>query len=234
MMDHTRYRSAILANPQDADPELQAHRAACPECRAFSEKLLRFESRLERALRVDVASTADVLPFAQKAAPVSPPRRWMAIAASVLLGVSIAAGIWLTLPQKSLAADVVAHMAGEPDAWHTVAAVPNPALDTVLQRADMRLKPGAGIVSYAQSCQFRGHVVPHLVVQRPLEPVTVMVLEHENVRSATDFDEQGYRGTIVPVPGHGSIAVLIQGSTVSRREVEQIAAQVRDSILWAR
>ncbi|HEY0748745.1 MAG TPA: DUF3379 family protein [Steroidobacteraceae bacterium] len=234
MMDHKRYRSAILANPHDADPELQAHRTACPECRAFTEKLLRFESRLERALRVDVASTADVLPFARKAAPVSPPRRWLAIAASVLLGVSLAAGIWVTLPQKSLAADVVAHMAGEPDAWHTVAAMPNPELDAVLHRADMRLKPGAGIVSYAQSCEFRGHVVPHLVVQRPSGPVTVMVLEHENVRSATDFDEQGYRGTIVPIPGHGSIAVLVRGSAVSRSEVEQIAAQVRDSILWAR
>jgi hypothetical protein len=232
MMDHTRYRSAILANPHDADPQLHAHRAACPECQAFTEKLLGFESRLERALRVDVASTAKVLPFARKGTPA--PRRWMALAASVLVGVGIATGIWLTLPQRSLAADVVAHMAGEPDAWHTVAAVPNPELDAVLQKADIRLKPGAGIVSYAQSCQFRGHVVPHLVVQRPAGPATVMVLEHENVRSATDFDEQGYRGTIVPIPGHGSIAVLMQGPGVSRKEVEQIAAQVRDSILWNR
>jgi hypothetical protein len=233
MMDHTGYRSAILANPHDADPELQAHRAQCPECQAFTKKLLRFEARLERALRVDVASTADVLPFKRKPKPAAP-RRWMALAASVLLGVSIAAGIWVTLPERSLAADVVAHMAGEPGAWHTVAAVPNPELNAVLQRADMRLKPGAGIVSYAQSCEFRGHVVPHLVVQRPLGPVTVMVLEHENVRSATDFDEQGYRGTIVPIPGHGSIAVLMRGPGVKRAEVEQIAAQVRDSILWTR
>ncbi|MDP9088499.1 MAG: DUF3379 domain-containing protein [Pseudomonadota bacterium] len=233
MMDHTRYRSAILADPHDPDSELQAHLAACPECRAFTEKLLRFESRLERALRVSVAPSARVLPFARKAV-ASPPRRWMAMAASVLLGLGIAAGIWLTLPQRSLAADVLAHMAGEPDAWHTVAAVPAPELDAVLQRADMRLEPGAGIVSYAQSCPFRGRVVPHLVVQRPLGPVTVMVLEHETVRAATDFDEQGYRGTIVPIPGHGSIAVLMQGPGVSRSEVEQIAAQVGNAILWTR
>jgi hypothetical protein len=234
MMDHSHYRSAILANPHDADSEVQAHRAACPECRAFSEKLLRFESRLERALRVDIPTTkADVLPFARKAAPASP-RRWMAIAASVLLGVSISAGIWLTLPQKSLAADVVAHMAGEPDAWRTRDAVPDPELDAVLQGEHLRLKPDAGIVSYAQSCSFRGHKVPHLVVQSAMGPVTVMVLVHENVRSATDFDEQGYRGTIVPVPGHGSIAVLMQGPGAGRSEVERIAAQVSNSIVWIR
>lgn len=234
MMDHTGYRSAILADPHDADPVLQAHRAACPECRAFTEKLLRFESRLERALRVDVAPSAPVLPFARKEAAASPPRHFMAMAASVLLGLGIAAGIWLTLPQKSLAADVLAHMAGEPDAWHTLAAVPAPELDAVLQRAHMRLQAGAGTVSYAQSCPFRGRVVPHLVVQRPLGPVTVMVLEHENLRAATDFEEQGYRGTIVPIPGHGSIAVLMQGPGVSRTEVEQIAAQVGNAILWTR
>jgi hypothetical protein len=77
-------------------------------------------------------------------------------------------------------------------------------------------------------------VVPHLVVQSAEGPGTVMVLVHERVRSATDFDEQGYRGTIVPMPGHGSIAVLMQDPGTSRREVEKIAAQVGDSMLWAR
>ncbi len=232
MTDHTRYRSSILADPHDADPELQAHLAACPECRAFTERLLRFESRLKRALSVDVAPSAPVLSFARKAA--SPPRHWMAIAASVLLGVGMAAVIWLSLPQRSLAADVLAHMAGEPDAWHTLEAVPGAELDAVLQSADMRLKPAAGIVSYAQRCRFRGHMVPHLVVQRPSGAVTVMVLEHENVRGATDFDEHGYRGTIVPIAGHGSIAVLMRDQSVSLSEIEQIAAQVGNSILWMR
>ena len=39
---------------------------------------------------------------------------------------------------------------------------------------------GAGLVSYANSCVFRGHHVPHLVVQTEAGPVTVMVLVHES------------------------------------------------------
>ena len=118
MMEHAHYRAAILADPHDNDAELRAHREACAECRAFTEQLLKFESRLERALRVDIPPKADVLPFARKRAERrARPRRWMAIAASVLLGVAIAGGVWLTLPQSSLAAAVVAHMAGEPQAW---------------------------------------------------------------------------------------------------------------------
>lgn len=236
MMEHAHYRAAILADPHDTDAELRAHREACAECRTFTEQLLKFESRLERALRVDIPSKADVLPFERKRGDAAhAQRRWMAIAASVLLGAAIVGGVWLTLPQSSLAAAVVAHMAGEPDAWQrTDIAVPKPELADVLKDSKLRLKPDAGIVSYASSCTFRGHRVPHLVVQTASGPVTVMVLVHESVRRPTPFATEGYRGTIVPVPGHGSIAVLMRDSGISAGEIERVAAQVDDSIVWTR
>jgi hypothetical protein len=234
MMDHAHYRAAILSDPHNADAELRAHFEACAECREFTERLLRFESRLERALRVDIPPTSVMLPFERKAGNAAgAPRRWMAIAASVLLGAAIVGGVWLALPQQSLAAAVVAHMAGEPQAWQrTDIAVPKPELAGVLKDSKLRLKPDAGIVSYASSCTFRGHRVPHLVVQTPSGPVTVMVLVHEAVRKSAQFDAEGYRGTIVPVPGHGSIAVLMRDSGIGADELERIAARVDDSIVW--
>ena len=233
MMEHSQYRAAIMAGPHNADAELRAHREACAECRAFTEKLLKFESRLERALRVDIPPRADVLPFARKrGSAATAPRRWMALAASVLLGAAIVGGVWLSLPQPSLAAAVVAHMAGEPEAWQRTEAVPQPELADVLKDSKLRLKPDAGIVSYASSCAFRGHRVPHLVVQTAKGPVTVMVLVHESARQVTPFDSEGYRGTIVPVPGHGSIAVLMRDSGISADEIQRIAARVDESIVW--
>ena len=233
MMEHAQYRLAIMADPHSADAELRGHREACTECRAFTERLLKFESRLERAMRVDIPPTADVLPFARGRgnAPTAP-RRWMALAASVVLGAAIVGGVWLSLPQPGLAAAVVAHMAGEPEAWQRTEAVSQPELADVLKDSKLRLKPDAGIVSYASSCAFRGHRVPHLVVQTASGPVTVMVLVHESVRQATPFDEQGYRGTIVPVPGHGSIAVLMRDSGIGAGEIQRIAAQVDAALVW--
>jgi hypothetical protein len=231
MMDHAQYRLAIMADPHNADAALRAHREACAECRAFTERLLKFESRLERALRVDIPPTATVLPFAREHAPAAA-RRWMALAASVLLGAAIVGGVWLSLPQPGLAAAVVAHMAGEPEAWQRTEAVAQPELADVLKDSKLRLRPDAGVVSYASSCAFRGHHVPHLVVQTASGPVTVMVLVHESVRHVMQFDEQGYRGTIVPVPGHGSIAVLMRGSGIDAAEIERIAARVDASIVW--
>ena len=233
MMEHSQYRAAIMADPHNADAELRAHREACAECRAFTEKLLKFESRLERALRVDIPPKADVLPFARKrGSAATVPRRWMALAASILLGAAIVGGVWLSLPQPSLAAAVVAHMAGEPEAWQRTEAVAQPELADVLKDSKLRLKPDAGVVSYASSCAFRGHRVPHLVVQTAKGPVTVMVLVHEAARQVTPFDSEGYRGTIVPVPGHGSIAVLMRDSGISAAEIQRIAARVDESIVW--
>jgi hypothetical protein len=233
MMDHAHYRSAIMADPHDADPDLRAHRESCAECRAFTDQLLRFEARLERALLVEIPVRPVVLPFARRSGAAPGARRWLAMAASLLLAVAVAAGVWLTLPQRSLAAAVVAHMAGEPDAWQrTEVPVPDAELSAVLKDSKLRLKPGAGLVSYASSCEFRGHKVPHLVVQTQSGPVTVMVLVHESVRDPKRFDAQGYRGTIVPVPGHGSIAVLMRDAEPRSSDVNAIAAQVDAAIVW--
>ncbi len=145
----------------------------------------------------------------------------------------VAGGLWLAAPGPSLAADVVTHMAEEPEAWRsTDVAVTAARLQTAIGDSHMRLAEGAGIVSYAHSCGFRGHQVPHLVIQTGTGPVTVMVLVHEQVSKSVQFDEQGYRGVIVPAAGHGSLAVLARGSAADIKSVERIAARVLDSIVW--
>ena len=87
-------------------------------------------------------------------------------------------------------------------------------------------------MSYAQSCQFRGHTVPHLVVQTAMGPVTVMVLPHDSVAKTVRFDEEGYRGVIVPVAGHGSLAVLARGPDADLVEVGKVAERVENAIVW--
>jgi len=161
------------------------------------------------------------------------------MAASVLMALAVAGGLWLSAPGPSLAADVVTHMREEPQAWRrTDVPVPGSQLEHVLRDSHLRLVAGtgtgagAGVVSYASSCLFRGHHVPHLVMQTEAGPVTVMVLVHEHVSKPVQFDEQGYRGVIVPVAGHGSLAVLTRGPATDVKTIEAIAHRVLDSIVW--
>jgi hypothetical protein len=242
MKDCGHYRRAMLADPSNDDAELRLHLASCRECTRYAEQLHRFEGRLERALRLQVdprlMEHRVVTPLRavrpRGARPWDPPhRRWLAAAASLLLGTAVALSLWLAAPGRSLAADVVLHMAGEPNAWaRTEIPVPEPTLDKVLTESHVRLKADTGLVSYASSCSFRGHNVPHLVVQTEAGPITVMVLTHEPVRSAVRFNEHGYRGVIVPVRGHGSLAVLERGPETDIKAVEGVAARVLGALDW--
>src|SRR5271168_1383223 len=58
MIDCEALRRSLLADPRDPDPRLSEHRASCQECNQFAERLLRFESRLDRALRVTLPPQA--------------------------------------------------------------------------------------------------------------------------------------------------------------------------------
>jgi hypothetical protein len=221
------YRRAILADPRLQDPALEEHRASCAECAAFTGKLLDFEGRLARAVRVSAGGAARRVPGRRSGL--------LAMAASVIVALVVAGALWLGAAHSSLAADVVAHMAGEPQAWaRTAVPVPSSELAAVLEGAHMSLNPSAGMVSYAQSCSFRGHKVPHLVVQTEMGPVTVMVLVHETVPSPKPFDEEGYRGVIVPMQGHGSLAVLARQEQADLPAVERVASRVENAIAWAK
>ncbi len=241
MMDCRQFRRSILTDPSDQDPALRAHRESCAECAAYARSLLSFEERLGRALRVTVPAAGGRLDPGRRVVPLrragSPPwvRRggWMAMAASVLFAAVVAGGLWIAVPSETLARDVVEHMAEEPQAWaRTDVAVPLPKLADAMQDAHVRLAPGAPLVSYANRCGFRHHNVPHLVVQTEHGPVTVMVLTHEHVWRRTRFDEEGYRGVIVPMPGHGSLAVLSKGGTMAPQDIDAVAARVRAALVW--
>ncbi|MEO8103553.1 MAG: DUF3379 family protein [Betaproteobacteria bacterium] len=235
MITCTHYRTCILAEPGADSDDLREHRESCAICAAYTQRLQRFEGRLAAALRIDVgvdSTSNNVVPLIQPRAPSRLPRRWLAIAASFIGGIGIATFLWLGSAQPTLAAAVVAHMAHEPSAWKpSDAQVSQPALDAVLKDAGVRLVPGMGRVTYAHTCPFRSHTVPHLVVQTPSGPVTVMVLAHEQVASAQHFNEQGYQGMLVPVAGHGSIAVIMRGSDSA--DVQRIAEGVEREIQWA-
>jgi Protein of unknown function (DUF3379) len=106
----------------------------------------------------------------------------------------------------------------------TPASVDRADLQEILARSGVRLKD-IGRVSYAMSCTFRGHRVPHLVVQTQTGPVTVLLLPEE--RSITEpqaLDEGGYAGVILPAP-RGGIAVLGTGAPIA-----EVAAAVLGAI----
>lgn len=204
-------RFALAADPSGAGTEVAAHLDSCESCAAYAQDMLVLDGRLREAMQVPAPEIA--LPSGPHLVSSAPRRRpafrQFALAAS-LAGVALLVGVlWIGVPRQSLASAVVEHMAHEPGAWAPRDAVPASAVAPILARSGVALRDDMPAVFYANSCWFRGRHVPHLVVQTPQGPVTIMVLPHDEIAGRVEFDEGGYRGVIVPAQ-RGAIAVLAQ------------------------
>jgi hypothetical protein len=208
-------RELIGADPQTADPQLLAHLDGCAECQAYRDQMLAANAKIRRALELDLpamkADRPNVIAFARKTEPsavkTSNPRRVVAIAASLAAGLLAAFALWLSRPSESLAAEVVAHVEGEPNSWDATGPVPTAELEAVLRKSGVKMGTAMGTVVYASSCWFRGRFVPHLVVSTRSGPVTVIILKNEKVHATEPFNEDGYSGMLVPART-GSVAIL--------------------------
>ena len=229
-MECLEFRRAAGADPGHLSAEAAAHRHACPKCAEYLRQTMVLDERILAALRVPMPErgAAAVAPPNVVAFPRIERRRWMALAASIAGGVMIGSLLWVSAPRVSLAEDVVKHMAHEPGVM-VMSSAPEDAskVERVMERAGIRFRSDAGMVSYAQSCRFRGENVPHLVVQTDAGPVTVMVLRNEKVTAPVKFAEQGYVGTILPA-GPGSVAVI--GPTGA--DLSQVAERVAAAVVW--
>jgi hypothetical protein len=229
-MECLEFRRQAGADPQHLGPEAQQHAAACPRCTGHLAALLALDERILAALQVPVQVPGATAATRRRSVAVAvlDRRRWMALAASIIGGVLVGTLLWVGGPRNSLAQDLIEHLDHEPEAL-VVAKRPeeDTVLGKVLQRGGIRLRPDAPLVSYASSCRFRGHTVPHLVVQTADGPMTVMVLRNEKPASPVRFDEQGFSGRIVPA-GPGSIAVI----GADGADLEEIAARVLAAVEW--
>jgi hypothetical protein len=233
MSDHAHFRMTSMADPYHRElstrerDALHAHGADCPACKQYHDRLLQFEERLELALRVQIS---------HRAAPMTGPKRvglWrngkpmLALAASLLLGLVIVSGSWIATTHSSLAADVVSHVAAESV---TATSVPSEELHQALAVAGASLSPSAGLVSYASRCSFHGQPVPHLVLQLPQGPVNLMVLSRESVSHSIQMDEHGFRVVIVPIEGHGSLAVLTHAENLTFQDLYEAVKRVQGAL----
>lgn len=220
-MNCLEFRRAIGAEPGLDGPALAAHREACPACARFQREMQDMDRLLGRAMRVEVATP-------QATAPVrAQPQRWWAMAASLVAGVIVAATLWVSWPEPSLASEVFDHAAHELEAWSMTGQVAGPEVAKVLDASGVTLREGAGTVTFARRCFFDRHWVPHLVVQTEAGPVTVFLLGHREVSGETRLEGEGYEAIVLPAP-RGSIAVV--GRDVPG--LDAVARQVFASVEW--
>jgi hypothetical protein len=220
-------RLLIGSDPGALPEELAEHVRGCEACSQYRREMLALEQDLHRALSLAPPERARRTPRAAgtRRARTTVYVRW-ALAASVLITAGIAVVLLALRPTDTLAADLVAHVEAEPQSWSAQQPLTPPALAPVLQRAGVRLAPGAGPVVYARTCNFRGRWVPHLVLHSALGSYTVLVLRAEHLAQRREFSEEGYSGVLLPVTG-GTLAVLGRGGLETNAAADEAGRSIQ-------
>jgi hypothetical protein len=199
-------------------------------------KLKALDLKVARALQIDVPPLVmPELPDVDENVATLPVRRrskapiWFAVAATVVLGLSIALRMSPMFEEyETLADEVLAHLDHEPGALRVTEV---PVSDRRLKRAVPAslavFDREATLITYANPCIINGKRVPHLVIQGQHGPVTILLMPEEKVDETTPLDGNAVHGVILPVRD-GSIAII-----GPREEfLEPIQENVRASLTW--
>lgn len=227
-MNCLEFRRRAGAEPGLGTPEVLEHRAGCPACARFQDEMRSLDAALGRALAIDADALA-LRPAARAAggAKRQPRPHWYALAASLVLGVALAAALWVSFPAPTVAAEVLDHLRHEPEAWSAGTALSDDEVAAVLRDSRVRLREGSGEVTYARLCWHHQHWVPHLVVRTAHGPVTVLLLAHREVDAPLPVSDEEFTGVVLPAP-RGSIAIA--GRDVA--DIDAVARQVFAAVEW--
>lgn len=221
-------RRLLLTVPDARDPALHTHLRECPSCARFASEQAAFERRLGDALRVPAPQNLrervifDASMFSRRR------RRWLALVATLLLGIAIGMGGWEYVTGQRLSNDMVVHMANDP--LHERP----PQGTATLRLARLTVGLGAyvnvaelGEIVNARRCEINGRHGAHFVIERGDMRATAFLLP--NVRLAMEHRVQagGMHGVLIPTDG-GVIAVFCP----DRGMVYRLAEDIRHSVQW--
>ncbi len=229
-------REILCADPRS--DRAREHLGECAACRAYHADMLAFDADIARALAIPVPAfdltalpAADFAgePFSARRQRGVPGSAWLALAATVVLGVLLGvryAGEELVAP--SLGEQILAHISHESGSLvRSDQPVGSERLARIVPGNIAELGPETGLVTYAQSCIINGHSVPHLVVQGEHGPVTILLMPHETVAEPQEFDDGVLQGVVLPV-GEGSIAIVGEHPA----DLDRLRETMRNSVTW--
>ncbi len=196
-----------------------------------------FEAKIASALEIEVpplkmpelpdidTDNVTALPRRRFSAP-----QWLAVAATV--AVVAVLGFRTLGPDPaypSLADEIIAHLDHEPYALEvTDVPVSDSRLNSIVPASIATMNHDAGLITYAESCEINGNIVPHLVIQGQKGPVTIILLPDETVSGPQSLMGESINGVILPV-GDGSIAIIGEDG----EDLAPIEQNLRDSVRWS-
>lgn len=206
-MNCFEFRRAILADPRRLASEAAEHAGECAGCKEFLARTLDEEALLARALRVAVPEGLHARILDRRAAGRSRVR-WLALAASVLVAVTIALAIgWTRNDELALAG--IDFVVFEEAQSITDATTPTDwnALVRVAREMGVSLPEQLGEMHYVCVYPFSAGAAHHLLVKTPLGKVTLLLIPDRALAARAAGAAYGLNAAVLPA-AKGSILII--------------------------
>jgi len=229
------YKTAVSADPGFNDET--GHADSCASCEQYKNEIVAMNEKLALAMALEVPPlTMPELPVidSQKVSSLVARRKlskvtWFALAATVVMGVFIGLRVnEMAATAGTLGEQVLAHVDHEPQSLKvtdTPVAASRLARTVPVEVATMN--HDAGLITYAQSCEINGKMVPHLVIQGERGPITILLMPDEKLVESQSLDGVNVRGVLLPV-GDGSIAIIGD----REEQLDRVQQNVVNSVNW--
>jgi hypothetical protein len=215
-MDCLSYRRLKLAAPQDAGPEPSAHMQACADCAAFTRQLEAFEQDLYRSINIAVPEGLAEQIILRHRKPRWFDRRYLAIAATLVLSVSAFLGYRMLDERRDLAGEFIAHVAAEPQHLSETGFVAPARLSAAFAEYGARMDGEIGEPRFMADCVFNGKVAKHILVQTEHGPATLLLLADRRASMSTPLSRDGFSVVIVPL-ANGSMGIVTETADQASR-----------------
>lgn len=231
-MNCLEFRRRCLAEPGNQDSEFVGHKRECAACAEFAAHMSQVDKTLVEALRVDVPENLasriilrqslrnGQLPNKHK------PRRF-AIAASLLLTLGLAGGLFTVISTTPFHKAVMAHLDEEWDSLVQRQDVSDQKLMSVLDTVGAELKGEIGEIRHVSLCDFSEYGGAHLVLEGRKGPVVVLLLPEKHIPGPKVVSGDKADGVIVPT-NHGSMAIVGDKDEA----LHAVERQVRAALVW--
>ena len=236
-MNCLEFRRRFECEPTLRDETLNRHHRECPGCASFATRVMRFDRRLQSAVRVEVPEgLASRMLLRQSFNAHAARQPWWrrhrpyAIAAALLLSIGVTT---TTLQQQTddgaaLKRDVVAMATMATYALTSTTTVSKQQINAALRPVGVAISGRVGgRVTFAGRCRIKGREAGHLVVRGAHAPVMVFLMPAERVARDRLYHGAEMDALLLPAAA-GAIAVVGR----SAADIEPIAKQIRTSVKW--
>lgn len=227
-MNCIEFRREKLADPQRISAAAREHASGCSACAKFGRSLDDADAEIQRALSVPVPEGLADRVLLHAGGRGRPAWRAWALAATVVLGIGLAATLLMRDPDGATARLAIEHVLHEPESLTTRYQEDGASLTVALRSVGASLSSPIGQVRYVRLCPWEnGGTAWHVVFDTPQGLATLIVVPDARVREKSGASEGGWNAQVQPIR-RGFYAVV----TSSPEESERVSALLRERVNW--